>query len=241
MAVLKTLFLIVVVFLVVYLIYHFFTKHKYHLSGLQKGTKSKTIHANKLPINKGSNNYAYSIWFYVNDWSYRLNQTKVLLSRSGLTQSGGSTIGAIDNNPLISLAAFENNLDILISTYGKGTTDNAHTCSVRNFPIQKWVNLIISLNGRTLDVYIDGKLVRTCILPGVAKINQKADVKITPDGGFNGFTSNLQYFSHPLNPQEAYNIYRNGYGGSALSNIFEKYKLKISYLVNNQEEGSFEI
>jgi hypothetical protein len=236
MAVLKTLFLIVAVFLVVYLIYHFFTKHKYHLSGLQKGTKSKTIHANKLPVNKGSNNYAYSIWFYVNDWSYRLNETKVLLSRG---DNG-------DNNPLISLAALENNLDIAVSTYGAPNSgSHVHTCSVRNFPIQKWVNLTVSLNGRTLDVYIDGKLVRTCILPGVAKINLKADVKITPatntGTGFNGFTSNLQYFAHPLNPQEAYNIYKQGYGGSALTNIFEKYKLKISYLVNNHEEGSFEI
>ena len=53
-----------------------------------------------------------------------------------------------------------------------------------NVPLQKWVNLIISLYGRTLDVYIDGKLVRTCVLPGVAQVNPDADILVTPMGGF---------------------------------------------------------
>ena len=92
-----------------------------------------------------------------------------------------------------------------------------------------------------LDVYIDGKLVRTCVLPGVAKIDSNADVYITPNGGFSGWTSNLQYFANPLNPQEAYNIYKKGYGSSGLSGIFDKYKIKIAYLVDNKEEGSIEI
>ena len=57
---------------------------------------------------------------------------------------------------------------------------------------------------------------------------------------FSGWTSNLQYFANPLNPQQAYDIYKQGYGGSGLLSIFEKYKIKIAYLVNNQEEGSIQ-
>jgi len=44
---------------------------------------------------------------------------------------------------------------------------NVHSCVVDNISIQKWVNIIVSLYNLTLDIYIDGKLVRTCILPGV--------------------------------------------------------------------------
>ena len=78
-----------------------------------------------------------------------------------------------------------------------------HQCVVKNFPLQKWVNLIVSVYGRTLDIYIDGKLVRTCILPGVAKVNAKANIVVTPNGGFNGWTSNFKYWAHASNPQEA--------------------------------------
>lgn len=47
-----------------------------------------------------------------------------------------------------------------------------HMCMINNFPLQRWVNLIVSLNNRTMDVYLNGKLVRTCILPAPANIDQ---------------------------------------------------------------------
>jgi hypothetical protein len=251
MGLLENLLILTVVVIIVYWIYNYFKKDNYHLSGIQAGTKSKIIKGNKLPANKTSNNYAYSVWFYVKDWQYRLTETKELLRRS----SSGSGSGE-DSNPNITLAPYENNINIAITTYpthggvgdgagGDGNKGgggkNSHNCTIRNFPLQKWCNLIISLNGRSLDVYIDGKLVRTCVLPGVPKINSNAGIYITPDGGFSGWTSNLQYFQNPLNPQQAYNIYKEGYGGSGFLSIFEKYKIKIAYLVDNKEEGSVEI
>ena len=116
-----------------------------------------------------------------------------------------------------------------------------HQCNVKNFPLQKWVNLIISAYGRTLDVYIDGKLVRTCILPGVAKVDAKSNITITPNGGFNGWTSNFMYWDKSTNPQEAYNIYKNGFGGSLLGNLFNKYRIKFAFMTDNKEVSSIEI
>ena len=45
-----------------------------------------------------------------------------------------------------------------------------------NVPIQRWVNIFISVFGRTLDVYLDGKLVKTGILPSIAKVNPNANI-----------------------------------------------------------------
>ena len=116
-----------------------------------------------------------------------------------------------------------------------------HQCVVKNFPLQKWVNLLISVYGRTLDVYIDGKLVRTCILPGVAKVNPASNIVVTPNGGFNGWTSNFKYWANSTNPQEAYNIYKQGYGGSLFGNFFNKYKIKFAFMTDNKEVSSIEI
>jgi len=239
MGLLRTLFIVAVLAVVVYVIYTFFlAKHKL-LSKCRSATKVLKIPADRLPGNKDTNNYAYSVWFYVSDWSHRLSDSKVLLERKG---SGGTS------NPRITLAPYENNLQISVNTYPTGGSGHhlapapaqSQSCSINNFPLQRWVNLIVSLNNRTMDTYLDGKLVRTCILPAPAKIDPDADINITPDGGFKGWTSNLQYFARPLNPQEAYNIYVQGpkCGGSG---FFDKYKLKLSYLVNNQEEASLEL
>lgn len=114
-------------------------------------------------------------------------------------------------------------------------------CNVRNFPLQKWVNLTVSVYGRTLDVYIDGKLVKTCVLTGPAVAGSGEGVVLTGNGGFDGFTSNLKYWADASNPQQAYNIYKDGYGGGAGANILSKYRLKVAYLEDGQERGSFEI
>tara|TARA_B110001450_G_scaffold256443_2_gene286966 strand:- start:2142 stop:3227 length:1086 start_codon:yes stop_codon:yes gene_type:complete len=131
----------------------------------------------------------------------------------------------------------------LETTLTSPSTDipNQHICEVKNFPLQKWVNLIVSVYGRTLDVYIDGKLVRTCVLPGVVKMTKGEDIYVTPNNGFHGFTSNIIYRPDASNPQEAYNIYSRGYGSAWLNSIFNRYKLKVSLLKDSRETGSFQV
>ena len=91
----------------------------------------------------------------------------------------------------------------------------------------------------TIDVYIDGKLVRTGILPGTAKINPNANIFLTPNGGFNGWTSKLQYWNNSSNPQMAWDTYMAGYGAGLFSNLFGKYKVKVALLTDNQEKAQF--
>jgi hypothetical protein len=116
-----------------------------------------------------------------------------------------------------------------------------NTCLIENVPIQKWVSIIISLYGSTLDIYLDGKLVRTCVLPGVAQINNAMDIEVTGKGGFSGWTTNFKYWSDSSNPQEAYNIYKAGFGGSILGNALSKYRVQVSMLKDNVQQGSFQI
>ena len=99
----------------------------------------------------------------------------------------------------------------------------------------------MSLNNRTLDLYLNGKLVRTCLLPATAIIDANASVALTPDGGFKGWTSNIQYFSKSINPNEAFNIYSTGPRCGGRLSLFDRYKLKLTYLVNNEDAGSVTI
>ena len=229
---LKNIIFGILIIVIILLVIYFFRGSNSHLSSLNPGNKLLNIPSSKISANKNSNNYAYSIWFYVSDWQYRLSSKKTLIKRS-------SNSGSNASNPHIYLGSHTNDLHIKVETIDGKHVNN--DCSVRNFPLQRWVNLIVSLNGRTLDVYLDGKLVRTCIIPGVAKPIGESDIQITPGGGFAGWTSRLKYWANPLNPQEAFNVYKDGPGNASFSNIFQKYKLKVSYLVDNVEQGTFSI
>ena len=116
-----------------------------------------------------------------------------------------------------------------------------NTCLIENIPIQKWFNVIVSLYGLTMDVYLDGKLVRTCIMPGVPQVNNAKDIIVTPNGGFSGWTTNFKYWSDSSNPQQAYNIYKDGFGGNILGTALNKYRVQVAVLKGNVQQGSFQI
>lgn len=230
---------VIVILIVVYIIAGYIFPKTSQLSSMMDGTKQQTIEASSLPSNKNSLNYTYSTWFYIEDWNYKFGEKKTILGRLDSDKNP---------SPSIELGAMDNDVTVSVSCYPKHQSGNAtgvkpiiHKCKVQNVPLQRWVNLIVSLYGRTLDVYIDGKLVRTCLLPGVAKIAQTSPIVITPNGGFSGWTSNFQYWANSSNPQQAYDIYKNGYGGSSLGNFFNKYRIKFSFMEDNTEKGSIEI
>ena len=70
---------------------------------------------------------------------------------AGLDPCPAVVLGAIENNIAISLGCYPG-VDQEPTTPGGKTV--IHTCGVANIPIQKWVNLLISVYGKSLDVYI---------------------------------------------------------------------------------------
>ena len=253
MSALSIVITIVVIVLIFMLLKYIFTD-PYTLQAIQDGTTTSTINASHLATNGSdvpSSNFAYSVWFYVNDWNYRYGEPKVIFGRMGANSSsgGGSVPGVsgLDPCPAVVLGAIENNISVSLACYPginqapttPGGNTVIKTCSVSDVPIQKWVNLTLSVNGRTMDIYIDGKLVQTCLLPGVASINNNADVYVTPSGGFNGWTSKFKYYPSPLNPQQAWNIYTQGY--SSWLSMFSTYQIKFSLEENGQTKKSVTI
>ena len=220
-----------------YYIYKSLTK-KGSVTSLVDAKTKQTIYPQKLANSTGSNNYTYSIWIYVDDWNYRYGEPKVIFGRTDSNELSDS-----NPSPSVLLGSINNNLSILTTTYPTkdSSTPSIHNCEVKNIPLQKWTHVLVSLYGRSLDVYLDGKLVRTCVLPGVPKVNARAPVEVTPNGGFDGYTAKFMYFDGPTNPQEAWNIYREGFGSGGLGNLLDKYRIKIAFLDNNVEQGSIEI
>lgn len=237
MSTIQTVLTAFVILALIYYLIKWFTTDSVKLSKTEKGTTTTTIPANKLK-NNNVGNFTYSIWYNVNDWNTNYGHPKTLFvvknSDSKSSNKQSLRVG-LDKN--------ENNINISIRCYGEGKNkDVIHKCSVTNFPLQKWVNLIISVYGRTLDIYLDGKLTQTCVLPGPSNMQKLSNVIVTPkSNGFDGLTSDLTYYSKPSNPQEAYNIYKSGFGSNTFSGLINKYKLKISFLENDQEKWHMDI
>jgi len=260
---------IVVLLLLILFSVKYVVADKYTLREILVATKKETITKSELPSKSGiSQNFTYSIWFYVNNWNYNNGKYKPIFGKfEGLTEPSSSEdekniyINYInklyDCSQIYESADCDNRKPKPVVTFDKVQNDiliyvpcdknlslngsNIYQCTVKNIPIQKWVNLSITLYNKTLDVYINGKLHKTCVLPNVPDMLDEGDgnIDITPGGGFDGYTSKFQFYPEALNPQEIWNIYSNGYG--SLASSFGDYQVKLSLIENGNETNSFTI
>ena len=241
----KSIILFVIIVVLLIIVIHYILQDVNTLTGLVSAQTMQKIEAEDLASSSSSGNtanFTYSIWFFIDDWNYRYGEPKVMFGRmtSGTAERQpcpSVALAPILNNIIVSLAVFPG-LDEMPED---GSNFIVHTCGISNVPIQKWCNFFISVYGRTLDLYLDGKLVRTCVLPGVANIDSNAPIYVTPMGGFSGWTSNFQYWPEASSPQKAWDVYKAGYGGSLLGSIFGKYTIKVSVMEGDTVNSSIEI
>ena len=230
----KKILLGVIVLLILYFVYIYVFKDSSSTNLYSGGNakNAKKIKATKLPGNPASVSYAYSIWIYVNSWQYRYGQEKQIFYRSASDNPTPSTV-----LPQVSLGGSKNDLSITIGL----RSGESESWVINNIPLQKWCNISITTTTRAVDTYIDGKLVNTHTLPGVPLTSEGANIMLTPNGGFDGETSKFRYYSRTLSPREAYEIYREGPGSNWLSDLLNQYKIKLSFLKDNEEINSFSI
>ena len=110
-------------------------------------------------------------------------------------------------------------IDDALNDYSSGTTGFSgikteqfyHTCEVSKIPTQKWVNVVVSISTISVDIYINGKLTKTCLTNGTLMTND-FDVILSPNGvGFTGSNARFQYWTKYMTPQDVWKIYSKGY------------------------------
>ena len=168
-------------------------------------------------------------------------QQRILDSHADLPHYHDASGNAQPGTAPSSQSSGDNFTGMFESSIKEGVTNNLleHVCIVKNIPLQKFCHIIVSYNDKALDVYLNGKLVKTCLIPGVPYIDSDADVKVTPKGeSYSGYSSKFKFWPAPMDPQKAWDNYSDGYStGLGFSNFFAKYKLKVAF-ENNVEEGS---
>jgi hypothetical protein len=91
-----------------------------------------------------------------------------------------------------------------------GLLDHSHICDIPELAMQRWVNISLSVNGKTVDVYIDGKLSRSCVLPNPFKVDNGYTGFVLENGGFAGKISTTTMYDTALSPEAVYTNYMAG-------------------------------
>ena len=188
------------------------------------------------PLYEGGE-FTISTWIYITDWHHRANKNKSILRIGGKTNQSSSAatnfdtirmyLGAVTPTLHVRLDSKNRNLSATdkgdsldTSTYtmtydniqtGSGLLDSTRTCDIREIPMQRWVNIAVAVNGKTVDVYIDGKLSRSCVLPNPFKVDSSGYTGVALEKeGFGGQIANMIMYDTALNPEVIYKNYMAG-------------------------------
>tara|TARA_B110000444_G_scaffold4800_1_gene4496 strand:- start:5190 stop:5939 length:750 start_codon:yes stop_codon:yes gene_type:complete len=239
------------------------------VSGNSYFKTDKNVIGNKDFNENNTSNFMLSVWFYIENWGDNIATEKNILFVSsknsaethenikdvvgGISSSSSTEENAEKTfkNLNIALDKYENNLIIDIETYSETRTNEttATRYLIKNIPVQKWNCLTISVDTKTLDVYLDGKLRNSFILHGIYKnkLSNNKDKNIylgditDSNAGFTGFITRIRYQPNAINPQESYNIYKDGIKSSLANSMYNKYGLKVSFLEYDKEKSSVSI
>mgnify|MGYP001502080837 CR=1 FL=1 len=173
--------------------------------------KKKDIKSSLIPSSNLGNEYSINFWLYINDYNDNYHIEKNVISK-------GFTPGF---NPHIILDKKRNDLLIRITLQnGKSnskydslppnSSEDKDDCRIKNIPLQRWVCIHISLHNTTLDVYLDGKLFKTCLLNGFPEPNDGNMILGGNKNGFNGYVSRITWANRNLSPKQIYDKYLKG-------------------------------
>jgi hypothetical protein len=201
----------------------------------------------KAPPAGGSmgGDYGVQWWMFIKDWDYKFGEKKPVIRR------GAEGIF----NPDVFLDPTENTLSVKISVFpGQDTASGSEpaptnsdgsassgsfTCSVANVPLQRWFAVSLSVSGRNVDIYLDGLLVRSCLLPGVPR-SARGNMEIMPGGGFSGSVIDLYHYSRSLVPADAQAFAAAGTNGTSYNALPSKslfgYTVKFGVLDDSGKE-----
>ena len=150
--------------------------------------------------------FTWSVWLFIEDIAAGAGKYRHIFHKGDSpVKVGEDGIIYPNNGPGLYLAPNTNNLYVIMSTYN----DYKEEVMVPGIPLQKWVNVIIRVKNKTMDIYVNGVITQSIMLNGVPKQNF-GDVWMCANGGFDGYVSNLWYYAEAIGVSKIAEINRRG-------------------------------
>ena len=217
-------FLGIAIAVIIYLIYIYWYDTSSKLSDYKSISTGKlTISGISMPTTR---RYAYGIWVFVNNWE---TSGKKYIYKVGEGEGEGEGEARLYLEKLTPTLVYETPL------VDGGTTKVTIT---DNFPIQKWVHLVVSVDNDIVDAYIDGKMVRSQRTSTVGSTTATPTSSTVTCGKMDAYITRFKRWTHPLNPQTVYDQYMKGNGRTG---IMPAYGVDVSVFKDNLEHAKFKL
>jgi len=230
----------IVIIILIYILYKYFTTTTSTLGtiiDLSKTSPSTAFTKRENIVNSISSRYSYTVWVYIDTWDP--SEKKDIFYRNKVAASLPGVSPATPERSDIRLYLDQSSPTLKCEFYTNiSQIQPTETITItNNFPVQKWVCVVISVDNRIIDCYIDGKLVTSQQLKN-QPILTDSDIFV---GKFKAHLAKFQRTTSPIDPQTAWSNYMSGNGGNSLKKMFSSYGVDVSFKKDNIEQQKFSI
>jgi hypothetical protein len=174
-----------------------------------------------------SRKYSYEMWIYVYNFE---GIEKYIISRSSTdpTANNYKNIGlSLDGaSPTLRLRYTS-------STTGSSPTNTSKSVVLTdNFPLQTWVHLIVSVDDKYIDTYLNGKLIKSIQDSTIETPSATSSIEF---GTLNCYLAKLARTTNATDPQTAWDKYTAGNGENPFSKVLSSFGLTMTLQKNNQD------
>jgi hypothetical protein len=159
--------------------------------------------------------FTWSVWLYFNGFTSDTTYHHVFNKGNKEPKSDG--IISPNNAPGLYINPKYDGIRVIVNSFNDPFSD---TIDINDLPIAKWMNVVIRIQGKNCDVYVNGRLTRRRIMKDVVKQNYD-DVNICLNGGFSGYLSNLTYYNNAISIAEIQDILVSGPKMKSASRTFD--------------------
>ena len=197
------IFIIILVIVAITCVILYFTfKNAYNPilhAGVLDAYKQYTVTSDVLTTTK--NEFTFSFWFYLEDWTYKYNENKHIL--------------VWDTDKLIvSLNKKQNYMKIQC----KDVHGKMHECRIVDLKLQKWNHIAINLWFNGMDIFMDGKFKKTCNVGNLPDYTNSNSITLFDNYGYDGYLSNLLFYTNAIKIDDIMTLYNGGYNYYSLAN-----------------------
>ena len=163
-----------------------------------------------MPESVEGEKYTFSFWVNITNipesahWDSDVNIPKGIISHF--------------DSPNVTYIVKEDILRVTIGYKDEGGMAGRYNFNLKNFKYQKWENIIVVVDNRSVDIYINGELDRSAFLPNVPWISNDNLYIGQAGNNFNGHVGLVEYLNDALTIDQVKELYNKNKGNS----IFNK-------------------
>jgi len=208
------------------------------VDGVKDASKPIMLTRDTLPNSKVGQEFTLSFWMYVNDFNYQFSKPKHIFhigDDNASSTTPGVWIYPKDNHMMVRFDSTERRNGISMNPFvNPAIMGERKECDIVDLPVQRWVYITIVFINKTMDMYVNGKLLRSCTSGPLPK-DMVGNIHINKWGGFDGKLSNLKYTNRALSASTIYSDYLDGSEHLTLWSKFTSFipKVKIDIGLDN--------